>query len=129
MERKTYAYNAPISLETLTHYFNTFKTELLEENINYIEMTIIITPASFLGGVESTEVELCKQIKIKLNTQNRDVISILKKNSKILIPHFKNRLFNEIIFLYKEISYSDFISPSLLFRKKLLLKSLIKKVK
>ena len=53
---------------------------------------------------------------------------LLKKNCKMLQSHFKEETFSEIVFQYKEISYSEYIKPSSKFNKKVLLKNLIKKV-
>ena len=75
--------------------------------------------------------DLCKSAKINIQSQMILFIRLLKNNCRILQSHLlwnKKEVFNEIIFHYDEISYSEYIKPSSLFNKNMLLKSLIKKV-
>ena len=61
--------------------------------------------------------------KINSHSKMKIFMSIFNKNIKMLQPHYKNDIFSEIQFHYKEITYIDFIrSPHK--NNKLLIKNL-----
>ena len=127
MIKKQYKYNDTIQKDHIIDLFKQFKEELIEKNVKYIELNIYIIPQN----LKNVEVNLIKDIKVNIQSQMLGFMRVLKKNSAPLNQHFTNSFFTELVFEYKEISYSKYISvdSSRYFKNKNILKSFIKKIK
>ena len=114
MQIKIYQYNSPIQFETVNLHLNHFKNEIIQD-VKYIEIHI-----QLIHSNGTTEVDLCKAIQINIRSKMVVFISQLKPNVKKIKSHFKEDLFSEIIFQYKEISYSEYIHLNKIHNKNVL---------
>lgn len=126
METKQFQYNAAINTDLIKQYLDSFKEELIpnfpqqkDSNIKYILLSISITR-------NDLKADLCKNIKFNLTSKGNQILSNINKNAKILIKHFGNENFDEILFQYKILTYSEFISIN---NQQKQLKSLITNIK
>lgn len=124
-------YNSPINIDLVMHHFNLFVQEMKSNKIEYMQLSIELfnEPSSFTKG-EVIEVILLKTTPINLRTKMTVVKHSVSKNGTLLIEHFKDKTFENIMFSYTQISYTKLralndIKNQKLLSKQKLLKSLI----
>ena len=126
METKQYQYKSAINIDLIKQHFNSFKTDLIPKgfsskktNVKYILLSVNLSK-------DDAKADLCKNVKVNLTTKCIQVLATINKNVKILSKHFGNEEFEEILFQYKILTYSEFISIN---NNKKQLKSLITSIK
>ena len=124
-------YNSSIDIGLVMQHFNLFVQEMKSNKIEYMQLSIELfnEPSSFTKG-EVIEVILLKTTPINLRTKMTVVIHSVSKNGTLLIEHFKDKTFENIMFSYTQISYTKLralndIKNQKLLSKQKLLKSLI----
>lgn len=80
MLKKQYKYNDTIKKDIIIDLFSQFKEELIEEDVKYIELSILIHPKED----KNIDVHLCENVKVNIQSKMLGYISILKKNSSLL---------------------------------------------
>ena len=124
-------YNSSIDIGLVMQHFNKFVQEMKSNKIEYMQLSIELfnEPSSFTKG-EVIEVILLKTTPINLRTKMTVVKHSVSKNGTLLIEHFKDKTFENIMFSYTQISYTKLralndIKNQKLLSKQKLLKSLI----
>ena len=123
MQIKTYKYNNIISLENIVSFINLFKKDIYDD-VKFIEIQIKLVHSNGSEIVNLTGNDI---FKVNSHSKMKIFMRIINKNVKLLQPHYKNDVFSEIQFHYKEITYIDFIRSSQ-DNNKLLLQKFIKTV-
>ena len=123
MQIKSYKYKTIISLENIVSFINSFKKDT-HDDVKFIEIQIKLVHSN---GSEIVNITGSDTFKVNSHSKMKIFMRIINKNVKLLQPHYKNEIFSEIQFHYKEIAYSDFIrSPQK--DNKLLIKNFIETV-
>ena len=99
MQIKTYKYNNIISLENIVSFINLFKKDIYDD-VKFIEIQIKLVHSNGSEIVNLTGNDI---FKVNSHSKMKIFMRIINKNVKLLQPHYKNEIFSEIQFHYKDM--------------------------
>ena len=99
MQIKSYKYNNIISLENIVTFINSFKKDTYDD-VKFIEIQIKLVHSNGSEIVNLTGNDI---FKVNSHSKMKIFMRIINKNVKLLQPYYKNDVFSEIQFHYKDM--------------------------